>query len=65
MDYFFVSTRDEEAKENPIIAMVDEITRDRYARAAGHKGIGSDGEQGWLIKDMAEELHAWGHTGGA
>ena len=64
MDYFFMSKRDEDAKENPLIAMVDESTGERYARAAGQKGIGSNGEQDWLIKDMVEELRAWGHAGG-
>ena len=59
-----MSKRDEEAKENPLIAMVDESTGERYARAAGHKGVGGNGEQDWLIKDMVEELRAWGHAGG-
>jgi len=64
MDYFFLSKKDEEAKENPMIAMVDESTGERYARAAGHKGIGTQGEMDWLIQDMVEELKSWGHAGG-
>ena len=61
MDYFFISKRDEEAKVNPVIAMVDEETGERYARAAGNKGIGNNGELDWLIMDMADELKSWGH----
>ena len=26
--------------------------------------MGDDGENGWLIKDMSEELKPWGHAGG-
>ena len=42
-DYFFMSKADEDAKTNPILALVDEKTGERYARAAGEKGAGSDG----------------------
>jgi hypothetical protein len=59
-----MSKKDEEAKVNPIIGMIDEATGEKYARAAGRKGIGTAGEMDWLIKDMVEELKAWGHTGG-
>ena len=65
MDYFYMCKRDEEAKENPLVAMMGEATGERYARAVGHKGVGGDGEHDWLIKDMVAELHAWGHTGGS
>ena len=44
--------------------MVDESTGEKYARDAGKKGIGSDGEMDWLIIDMVEEFKSWGHTGG-
>ena len=64
LDYFFMSSRDEAANENPILVMVDENTGEKYARAVGQKGVGRDGEMDWLIKDMAEELKSWGHTGG-
>ena len=64
MDYFFLSTQDEEAKDNPMIAMVDESTGEKYARAAGKKGAGTSGEMDWLLMDMADELKSWGHTGG-
>ena len=60
-----MSKKDEDAKENPIIVMVDEITGDKYARATGRKGVGDNGELDWLIQDMVEELKSWGHTGGS
>ena len=55
-----MSKADEEAKENPILAMVDEKTGERYARATGRKGVGTNGELDWLIQDLAEELKSWG-----
>ena len=65
MDYFFMSKKDEEAKNNPLIVMVDEKTGERYARAVSKKGAGTGGEMDWLIQDMVDELKGWGHTGGA
>ena len=41
------------------------MTKDKYARAVGNKGLGNAGSSDWLIKDMSEELKAWGHPGGA
>ena len=64
MDYFFMSKADEEAKDNPIIVMVDEQTGEKYSRAAGKKGVGDSGDMDWIIKDMVAELKAWGHCGG-
>ena len=64
MDYFFMSKEDEATKKNPMIVMVDEQSGDKYARATGVKGTGHHGELDWLIKDMTEELKAWGHAGG-
>ena len=65
MDYFFISKVDEQAHNNPLIVMVDEGTGEKYARAVGQKGLGSDAsEMDWLIKDMSDELRAWGHPGG-
>ena len=60
MDYFFMSKKDAEAKENPILGMVDEMAGGKFARAAGHKGIGTNGEMDWLIQDAVAELKAWG-----
>ena len=64
IDYFFMSKTDEAAHENPLVVMLDEATGEKYARAVGRKGLGTQGEMDWLIKDMAEELKAWGHAGG-
>ena len=64
IDYFFMSKKDEAAHENPLVVMLDEATGEKYARAVGKKGLGAQGEMDWLIKDMAEELRAWGHAGG-
>ena len=64
MDYFFASTADESASANPILVVLDEQTGERYARAVGQKGLGRDGELDWLVKDISDELKAWGHGGG-
>ena len=64
MDYFFMSRMDEKAHKNPLIVMVDEATGEKYARAVGQKGLGASNEMDWLIKDMSDELKAWGHPGG-
>ena len=61
LNYHFMSTRDAENGKNPVIAMKDESTGNRYMRAVGHKGV--DGMD-WLIKDLHEELKSWGHMGG-
>ena len=37
----------------------------KYMRSVDHKGLGGDGDNSWLIKDMREELKAWGYPGGA
>ena len=54
-----MSTKDEEAKDNPNIVMVDEATGEKYARAVGKKGIGSNGEMEWLVRDMVDVLKSW------
>ena len=64
LDYFFMSTVDEQAHQNPMLVMLDESTGEKYARAVGRKGLGGDKEMDWLIKDMSEELRDWGHPGG-
>ena len=64
MDYFFMSKKDVKANENPLIVMTDEGTGEKYARAVGQKGLGSEGEMDWMIKDMSTELKVWGHPGG-
>ena len=60
-----MSKEEEKASDNPMMVMVDEETGNRYMRAVGKKGLGEGAEMEWLIKDMHEELKAWGHPGGA
>ena len=62
LNYHFMSTRDAENGKNPVLAMKDESTGNRYMRAVGKKGV-EDME--WLIRDLHEELKSWGHMGGA
>ena len=64
MDYFYMSKQDEEAKENPMLVVLNEQTNERYARATGRKGVGTEGLMDWLVKDICEELKTWGHAGG-
>ena len=47
---------DEKVHKNPMIAMVDEETGVKYARAAGQKGIGEGHRIYWLATDMSDEL---------
>jgi len=63
-DCFFMSREDEKAHENPMIATVGQETSEKHARAIGHKGIGGGRDMDWLIKDMSDELKAWGHARG-
>ena len=51
-------------KTHPALVMIDEQTGNKYMRVVGQKGIGSGGEMRWLIKDLHEELKAWGRPGG-
>ena len=64
MDYFFMSKKDEEEKKNPVLVVLNEKTNEKYARAAGQKGIGTEGAVQWLVKDVAAEMRTWGHQGG-
>ena len=64
IDYFYMSKEDEEGKKNPVLVAVNESSNEKYARAAGQKGLGSEGEVQWLVKDMSAELRTWGHQGG-
>ena len=52
------------ASDNPMMVMVDESTGNKYMRAVPHKGVGVEGDNSWLVKDMPQELKAWGHPGG-
>ena len=62
MDYFYLSQKDEKAKEFPMLVAVDESTGEKFARATGRNGVEG---QDWMIKEFSEELKTWGHTGGA
>ena len=64
MDYFFMSEKDKKDGSNPILVVVDEMTKEKYARAVGQKGLGAAGEMDWLVKDVSTELKVWGHAGG-
>ena len=65
MDYHFMGKDDEKAHENPMLVVVNERTKEKFARLTGKKGMGEGGEMDWLVKDLAEELKTWGHAGGA
>ena len=56
MDYFYLSQKDEDAKENPVLVVVNEKTGEKFARAAGRKGVGEGKERDWLIKEVSEEM---------
>ena len=64
MDYFFMTEKDRKDRSNPMLVMEDETTKEKYARAVGQKGVGTEGEMDWLVKDIASELKVWGHAGG-
>ena len=53
------------ASEHPMMVMVDESTGNKYVRAVNHKGLAIDGDQSWLVKDMHQELKAWGYPDGS
>ena len=44
------------ASDSPMMVMVDEATGNKYMRAVPHKGLGDDGDNSWLVKDMHQEL---------
>ena len=64
MDYFFMTEKDRKEGSNPMLVMEDETTKEKYARAVGQKGLGTEGEMDWLVKDIVSELKVWGHAGG-
>ena len=64
MDYFFLGDEKSKASKNPAMVMIDEETGNRYMRMVAHKGLDEGPEGEWIIKDMHEELKAWGHPGG-
>ncbi len=64
MDYFYLRQRGDEAKEFPLIVVVNEESGEKFARATGKKGVGDAGECDWVIKELSEEMKTWGHAGG-
>ena len=64
MGYFYISTKDEEAKENPILVVLNKESNAKYAGATGMKGVGTEGVQEWFVRDVCEEFKSWGHAGG-
>ena len=42
------------------MVMVDESTGNKYMRMVEHKGLEGEGDNSWLVKDMHQELKAWG-----
>ena len=55
-----MSKKDEEAKENPILFVMNEESNEKYASATGMKGVGTEGLQELLVKDVYEEFKSWG-----
>ena len=53
------------ASESPMMVVGDESTGDEYMRALNRKGLGPDGDNHWLVRDMHQELQAWGYPGSA
>ena len=51
------------AYERPMMVMVDETTGNKYMRSVPHKGLGGDGDDSWLVKDMHQSLKSWGYPG--
>ena len=64
MDYFYMSQRDEEAKDNPMLVVLNLESNEKFARMTGRKGVGEAGERDWLIKELSREMRTWGHAGG-
>ena len=60
-----MSTKDKQARDNPVFGMRDEKIEETHAIAAGRNEAGTRGEVNWLIQDTVDELKASGHTGGA
>ena len=47
-----------------MMVMVDESTGNKYMRALSRKGLGPDGDNNWVVKDMHQELKSWRYPGG-
>ena len=53
MDYFYMSQRDEEAKEKPMLVVLNEESHEKFERMTGRKGAGEAEEGDWLIKELS------------
>ena len=47
-----MSTKDKDAKENLLVVIVNEETIERYARATGQTGIGTEGRRSDGLADL-------------
>ena len=47
-----------------MMVMVDEPTGNRYMRSVDRRGLGSESDNSWLVKDMRQQLKCWGRPGG-
>ena len=63
MDYFLMSEKDKAEDANPLFVMIDEENSDKYSRVVEKQGLGDNGEMDWLVKDISDELKAWGGEG--
>ena len=63
-NYFLMCREDEEAFKKPLLAIADERSGARYARAVGIKGLGEAGSMDWLVEGISATLKSWGHAGG-
>jgi len=49
--------------DNPAVVMTDESTGNRYMRRVDSKELKEDKADPWLVKDLHDELKAWGRPG--
>ena len=61
MDFFFLGGEECDAKDNPMLATIDEESGNRYARLLESKAT-EGGENDWVIQDAVAELRSSGHT---
>ena len=64
MDYLYMSKNNAKAKPNRLFVILNEETNQKYARATGQTGIGTEGVMECLVQDISEELKSRGHAGG-
>ena len=57
------SAQSPHASERPMMVMIDESTGNKYMRSVDHKGLGPDGDNSWLVKDMHQEGNPGGTQG--